>query len=121
MKFIKDNDILSQSQFGFRENKSTEDTLRRFSERIYEELNSSRNVLSVFIDFSKAFDTVSHDILIRKLDHYGIRGGVKEWFADYLRDRNQVTSYENCKSGNKKLNWVCPKAASSRQSSFYYT
>ena len=55
-------------------------------------------MLSVFIDFSKAFDTVPHQILLRKLEHYGIRGKVLDWFGDYLRNRKQCTTYENSSS-----------------------
>ena len=102
VEFIDNNNIITPSQYGFQKNKSTEDALRLFSKKIYEELDSSNSVLSIFIDFSKAFDTVPHDILIKKLDHYGIRGEVKDWFSDYLHNREQTTNYENTHSSWKK-------------------
>lgn len=46
----------------------------------------------IFVDFQKAFDTVNHNILLAKLDHYGIRGSLKNWFASYLKDRMQFVS-----------------------------
>ena len=111
VKFIDDNKIISPSQYGFQKNKSTEDALRLFSSKIYEELDASRNVLSIFIDFSKAFDTVPHNILLNKLDHYGIRGRVKNWFADYLRNREQTTSYQNYNSSSKNTLMGVPQGS----------
>ena len=111
VEFIKVNNILSPSQYGFQAKKSTEDAHRLLSKKIYEELDRSSSVLSVFIDFSKAFDTVPHDILLKKLDHYGIRGGVKNWFADYLQNRQQVTIYENAISTTKNTTLGVPQGS----------
>ena len=66
IQFIEENNILSPSQYGFQKGKSTQDTLTKFSEMIHNELDKSNHVLSVFVDFSKAFDTVPHDILLKK-------------------------------------------------------
>ena len=66
VKFLCDNSILSPRQFGFQKGKSTEDALIEFSKKLYSEIDNSNNVLSIFIDFSKAFDTVPHDLLIKK-------------------------------------------------------
>ena len=109
--FIDRNNILSPSQFAFQKKKSTEDDLKLFSSKIYKELDSSSNVLSIFIDFKKAFDTVPHNILLNKLDHYGIRGGVKNWLADYLRNRDQTTVYENHQSSSKKTTIGVPQGS----------
>ena len=54
----------------------------------------------IFLDFSKAFDTVDHSILIRKLSNYGIRGIANDWFASYLNNRRQHVSIGNVKSDN---------------------
>ena len=54
--------------------------------------------LSVFLDLSEAFDTINHDILLKKLILYGIRGVPNSWFANYLYNRKQFTEINNCKS-----------------------
>ena len=70
------NDILHPNQFGFQKGTSTLDALSAFSKKLYTEIEKNNSILSVFVDFSKAFDTVPHDILLRKLNFYGIRGGI---------------------------------------------
>ena len=100
VSFIDSNKILSKSQFGFQKNKSTQDALIHFSKNIYKQLDKSNSVLSIFIDFSKAFDTVPHDILLHKLDHYGIRGRMNAWFSDYLSNRSQTCVFENHESSS---------------------
>ena len=94
VSFINDNNILSSNQFGFQKGKSTEYALVEFSKRLYNEINKSNNILSIFIYFSKAFDTVPHDLLIRKMEFYGIRGNLSKWFRDYLSDRTQQTNID---------------------------
>ena len=105
VSFIDSNKILCSSQFGFQKKVSTEDALRLFSKNIYKQLDKSNSVLSIFIDFTKAFDTVPHRILLNKLEHYGIRGPVKEWFEDYLSKRFQTTIFEGHESSS--LNSTC--------------
>ena len=92
MDYLNTNNILHQNQFGFQKGKSTQDALLRFSKMLYENIDRGNSTLSIFIDFSKAFDTVSHKILLSKLSHYGIRGNILNWFKDYLTDRSQQTS-----------------------------
>ena len=53
-------------------------------------LNNGENVLGLFLDFSKAFDCVNHEILIRKMCNYGIRGVCLDWFKNYLSDRKHM-------------------------------
>ena len=58
-------------------------------------------VVGVFLDFSKAFDTVNHDILLTKLHHNGIRGSAMKWFQSYLSDRYQYVTYNEVESSTK--------------------
>ena len=57
----------------------------------------------MFIDLKKAFDTVNHDILLLKLEHYGIRGGAYSWFKSYLSDRKQFVSLNGVDSNLKNI------------------
>ena len=64
-------------------------TLLSIAEGILEKLDNKTFVCGVFIDLEKAFDTVNHKILLKKLEHYGIRGIANKWFASYLTSRRQ--------------------------------
>ena len=59
------------------------------------------NVIGIFLDFSKVFDTVDHKILLQKLYHYGIRGPAYDWFYSYLTDRKQCVTYNGISSNTK--------------------
>ena len=87
--YLSDNNILNTSQFGFRRSMCTTDALVDAVEYIYEQLNLKNHTVGISLDFSKAFDTVSHEILLRKLSRYGIRGLALDWFGSYLSDRTQ--------------------------------
>ena len=68
-------------------------------------IEDSEYSCGIFLDFSKAFDTVNHEILITKLEFYGIRGIVKDWFTSYLSNRKQFVSLGNTQSD--KVNIFC--------------
>ncbi len=71
-KFIDKNNILSKHQYSFRQNRSTEHAIIYFVDKITAALDQGKFTVGIFLDLSKAFDTINHNILIRKLDHYGI-------------------------------------------------
>jgi len=77
------------NQFGFQRKRSTVDALVSLTEIIYNNLNLGNHTLGIFVDFRKAFDTVSHNVLFKKLECYGMRGLTLEWLASYLSDRKQ--------------------------------
>ena len=111
VKFLSDNSILSPRQFGFQKGKSTEDALIEFSKKLYTEINNSNNILSIFIDFSKAFDTVPHDLLIKKMEFYGIRGALSQWFKDYLSNRSQQTFIKGSLSKIDRISCGVPQGS----------
>lgn len=90
--------MLSHNQFGFQKNHSTIDALTRFINDTTDSLDRGSSMLAVYIDLSRAFDTLNHEILLQKLELYGIRGVALEWFRSYLTDRKQYIEYNNVTS-----------------------
>ena len=82
--FLNSQDILTSSQFGFRAHHGVEHPLLLFANRVQNSLNNGKHNISVFIDLKKAFDTVNFQVLLRKLEHYGVRGKALKWFKNYL-------------------------------------
>ena len=78
-------------------------------DKISEALDNSDFVIGVFLDFSKAFDTVDHSILLKKLHIYGIRGIALQWFESYLSSRMQYATYNSTKSEREIKNVAYPK------------
>jgi len=101
--FLNKNDILTKNQYGFREKHSTYMALLKLVDQITEKLNNKQFTIGIFIDLSKAFDTIDHKILISKLQHYGIRGIALEWFKSYLTNRHQ---YVNIGESNSSMQHV---------------
>ena len=87
--FLEENNILYNKQFGFRKNNSTIEALIKITEKIRESIDKGKFGCGIFIDLRKAFDTVNHEILLFKMEHYGIRGSTLKWFKSYLSDRKQ--------------------------------
>lgn len=90
--------VINPSQFGFLKGKSTIQQLLVFLEHIHSEMRKGGQVDSIYLDFRKAFDSVSHPKLLLKLSASGITGNLWLWFKGYLSDRYQCTSIEQCKS-----------------------
>ena len=87
--FLDKNQIISPSQYGFQKHKSTATAIQDLVSKIAKSKHKRHYSSVVFLDFAKAFDTVDHNILLAKLNHYGIRGIALKWFADYLSNRQQ--------------------------------
>ena len=103
--------MLSVHQFGFRIQRSTEQAISFLVDNIQRALDSSRYFLGLFLDLSKAFDTVNHEILLKKLEHYGVRGPVLKWIEHYLKDRYQYVEYNNFKSGKSVITCGVPQGS----------
>ena len=96
--YINENKLLYKYQFGFQTGKSTHMALIVLLHKISEALDRGECVIWVFLDFSKAFDTVDHSILLKKMHKYGIQGLALRWFVDYLYNRKQYVTYNSYKS-----------------------
>ena len=95
LHYVNANNILYPNQFCFREKHSTYMALLKLIDDISEEIDKKNLSMDVFIDLSKAFDTINHNIFIKKLNSYGIRGVALEWLKIYLTSRLQYVSI-NC-------------------------
>lgn len=90
LSFLDSNNVLYAKQFGFRQNSSTLHAMFDFISGVVEALDGRGHSLGIFLDLSKAFDVVNHDILLFKLQRLGIRGNAFDWLSSYLADRGQM-------------------------------
>ena len=86
------------NQYGFRHKLSTLHAVTKLVTDIVKNNDNKESTLSIFIDLSKAFDTIDHDILLAKLEFYGIRGIALDWFKSYFFNRKQYVSYNGSQS-----------------------
>lgn len=98
LKFLEWKSVLFDKQFGFRQGYSTQYAIRSIIDKIQSAIDHRSIPCGIFLDFSKAFDTVSHDIILKKLEHDGVRGIVNDWFVSYLNNRKQVVTINNVTS-----------------------
>ena len=111
LEYLDENHIIDPNQFGFQKGLSTQDAIINLTERIYQNLNDHSSTLAVFIDFSKAFDTVNRSILLRKLERYGISGNALNLFTSYLDNRSQSVKVGNEISEIKSINIGLPQGS----------
>ena len=103
-KYLKENNILYEKQFGFQSRYSTNDAIVQLIDKIFHSFEKEQFTLGVFIDLSKAFDTVDHSILLKKLKFYGITDKNLAWFESYLSNRKQYI--EICEKSKTDLKYV---------------
>ena len=103
--------VLSDNQFGFRKNHSTFHTLILIVDKIQRAMEEGNYSCGVFIDLSKAFDTLNHNILLGKLERYGIRGIAKDCFASYLYNREHFVSIGNIVSDKRPISCDVPQGS----------
>ena len=103
--------IIYNKQFGFRPGYSTYMALLDFCDKIANALENKEFVIGIFLDLSKAFDCLSHDILLEKLEYYGIRGITLEWFKSYLQNRKQFVQANGHSSPIQAINVGVPQGS----------
>ena len=89
--YMEDNRLFTRHQYGFRKNHSTTYLMFDLLDEIYQSKSKLYKPGIIFLDIKKAFDTVNHEILLKKLSYYGIGGTVLTWFKNFLADRRQCT------------------------------
>ena len=109
--FLMSSSIISPFQFGFMRGRSTQDAITSLTEYIYETLNNRQIAIAIFIDLTKAFDTVNHNILLKKLSLYGIRGLPLKLLDSYLQNRTQTVIINNVPSSKKIVNVGVPQGS----------
>ena len=109
--FLNNNNIIYDRQFGFRQQYSTSHTLINVTENIRKALDDGNISCGVFLDLQKAFDTVDHQVLLAKLNHYEICGVSNDWFKSYLPNCNQHVSINGYESGLAVINCDVPQGS----------
>jgi hypothetical protein len=87
--------LLYKNQFGFMKNRSTIDAITKFISDILNGFENGEFTIGMFLDLSKAFDTINHDILLQKLNRYGIRGSALDWVNSYFKNRSQTVKIKD--------------------------
>ena len=110
-KYLFENAILHNNQFGFRSKLSTCMALLELVDKLTASVDAGEITVGLFIDLAKAFDTVDHSILLSKLQHYGIRGTALQWFRSYLSDRKQCVTIDGHESGLASIKCGVPQGS----------
>ena len=95
IEFLNHFDILYQLQFGFRKHHSTDHALTYLINFFVTSIDQRKTTAGIFLDLSKAFDTLDHEILFVKLEHYGIGGPTLDWIKSYFSNRFQFVQFNN--------------------------
>ena len=111
IEFIDQNKILSLNQFSFRKGFSTESAIIQFINNIHDGLHHKHNTVAIFMDLSKAFDVLDHNILYTKLEHYGFRGKILELLKSFISNRKYFVSVNGSTSETKTVNIGVPQGS----------
>ena len=109
--FFDKHKILVEQQYGFRKARSTSMAITQLIEDITNANEEKKFTAGVFIDLKKAFDTIDHSLLLKKLDHYGVRGVSNDWLRSYLSDRKQYVSFNSLKSDLMSISCGVPQGS----------
>ena len=109
LEHLNYNKIISVNQNGFKEGVSTDDSMYEVVKTIYNSVDRKKKQIAIFLDLAKAFDTVSHVILITQLNDYGIMGIANDLFSSYLQDREQCVKIGESRSNSRKIKYGIPQ------------
>ena len=109
--YLTSNGLLYESQYGFRKLHSTELAALEFTDRISQEMDAKKIPFSIFLDLSKAFDTLDHKVLLTKLHYYGIRDITLNWFRSYLTKRTQYVDCNGVSSSVREIETGVPQGS----------
>ena len=110
-KHLTKFDVLYEHQYGFRQNHSTNQALIEITDYLKTTLDNKKLACGIFLDLTKAFDTVDHGILLKKLNYYGIRGTVLNLLESYLTNRYQYVSLGEVKSSKRAIKYGVPQGS----------
>ena len=111
IEFAEQYNILHRCQFGFRKNYSTTHVLIHLINRISLAIDPRETTVGVFLDLSKAFDTLDHQILFTKLEHYGIRDVALQWIKSYFSRRQQFVQINQICSSMQTVKCGVPQGS----------
>ena len=109
--FLEKNNMFYDRQFGFRAKHSTDHAILSIIDKIQRAIDKSDFSCGIFLDFSKAFDTANHKILLKKVEYYGVRGIARNWFASYLYNRQQTVVINNTASDPQNITYGIPQGS----------
>ena len=111
LNFLNHYKVLISNQFGFRKSHSSYMALMVMINELTNALENGDYVIGIFLDFSKAFNKVNHEILLDKLYHYGIRNNVLQWCQGYLTEQQQFVTNNGVSSHKKRIKCVVPQGS----------
>ncbi len=111
LNYVEQKHILYEKQFGCCAKHSTNQAISSIVDNIQMAIENKEYSCGIFLDFAKAFDTVNHDILLKKMEMYGIRGIANTWFQSYLSNRKQYVYLNNTASDLCSLNCGIPQGS----------
>ena len=111
VSYLEDNELICEKQYGFREGYNTSDAILEFTDICAHELDNRKFTIAVFLDLSKAFDTVNRQIMVSKLRNFGFVGADLNWFDGYLCDRKMYVDVNNSISSVRTLNIGLPQGS----------
>ena len=111
IEFMEENKMFDCNKFGFRKQHFTSHAIITLVEKVSRTLDTGKMVVGVFLDFKKAFDTVGHTLLLRKLQLYGIQRNIHAWLYSYLNNRSQFEHYNDYNSVIKHMTHGVPQGS----------